>query len=124
MRISDCSSDVCSSDLAAGVAENEVVAAAVDRVAGRDRHPGRAMWVDAEVKAADHAPAIAVADACEPAVGPAHEGVQVILGQLLTAVELGPDATVELAARRRIAGRAARVGARVPRGFRSWGTGG
>src|SRR3546814_5832522 len=89
MRISDCSSDVCSSDLAAGVAENEVVAAAVDRVAGRDRHPGRAMWVDAEVKAADHAPAIAVADACEPAVGPAHEGVQVILGQLLTAVELG-----------------------------------
>src|SRR3546814_11139076 len=76
------------------------------------------MWVDAEVKAADHAPAIAVADACEPAVGPAHEGVQVILGQLLTAVELGPDETVELAERRRIAGRAARVALRVLRVFR------
>src|SRR3546814_20077853 len=73
------------------------------------------MWVDAEVKAADHAPAIAVADACEPAVGPAHAGVQVILGQLLTAVALGPDETVELAERRRIAGRAARAELRVLR---------
>src|SRR3546814_16765040 len=70
------------------------------------------MWVDAEVKAADHAPAIAVADACEPAVGPAHEGVQVILGQLLTAVELGPEETADLAERRRIAGRAARAALR------------